>query len=414
MQFESGPEFAASLDHDDPLAAFREQFHIPRSPRGEEEVYLTGNSLGLQPKRTAEYVREELDAWRDIALRGHFQAPHPWLPYHEFLTEPMAAVVGALPSEVVMMNSLTVNLHLMMVSFYRPTARRHRILIEEHAFPSDHYAVESQIRVRGYDPADALVVVPGHEAEIIERIAREGDSIALVLLPGVHYYTGRFFDMEAVTAAARAAGCSIGWDLAHAAGNVPVDLHHIAPDFACWCSYKYLNGGPGAIAGCFIAERHAARPDLPRFAGWWGHDKDTRFLMGPEFRPIPGAEGWQVSNPPILSMAAVRASLDVFTEAGGIDPLRQKSVRLTGYLEWLLHNECGGDVTIITPADPARRGCQLSLEVRGGREVYRRLESEGVTCDWREPNVIRVAPVPLYNRYRDIYRFVDILRKALA
>jgi kynureninase len=220
--------------------------------------------------------------------------------------------------------------------------------------------------------------------------------------------------MEAITAAARKAGCSIGWDLAHAAGNVPVDLHHIAPDFACWCSYKYLNGGPGAIAGCFIAERHADRADLPRFAGWWGHDKNTRFLMGPEFRPIPGAEGWQVSNPPILSMAAVRASLDVFTEAGGIDPLRRKSVRLTGYLEWLLKNECGGDVAIITPADPARRGCQLSLEVRGGREIYRRLEAEGVTCDWREPNVIRVAPVPLYNRYHDIYRFVDILKKALA
>jgi kynureninase len=413
------------MDRDDPLRRFRDEFHIPLAADGHEEIYLTGNSLGLQPKRTKEYIREELDAWAAVGVRGHFEARHAWLTYHELLAAPMAAIVGAEPLEVVTMNSLTVNLHLMMVSFYRPTSKRHRILIEEQAFPSDHYAVESQIRFHGRDPAASLVLVRrrGEDGclssdEIVNLIRKEGDSIALVLLPGVHYYTGEVLDLEQITRAAREAGCAIGFDLAHAAGNVVMNLSESEPDFACWCTYKYLNSGPGSVAACFVAERHAHRTELPRFAGWWGHDKATRFLMGPEFHPIPGAEGWQLSNPPILSLAAIRASLDVFMEAGGMEPLRRKSEALTGYLEWLLDSELQGEIRIITPRAPALRGCQLSLEVtskrKTGREVYQKLEASGVSCDWREPNVIRAAPTPLYNTFTDVYRFVELLKSTLG
>jgi kynureninase len=417
-------DFAHRLDRDDPLARFRSQFHIPHTSEGQEEIYLCGNSLGLQPKRTAEYVGEFLRDWAAMGVRGHFEGNHPWLPYHEFLTEGLATMVGAKPHEVVAMNSLTVNLHLMMVTFYRPTQERYKILLEDHAFPSDAYAVASQVRYHGLDPADALVTIkprPGEELlreeDLYDLIEREGKSLALILLPGVQYYTGQVLPMAEIVQRGHAVGAVVGFDLAHAAGNIPLDLHAWEADFAAWCSYKYLNSGAGSVGGCFVHERHARNTTLPRFAGWWGHNKATRFQMGPDFQAIPTVEGWQLSNPPILSLAAIRASLDVFTEAGGMKPLRAKSEKLTGYLEWLLAQECASQVTILTPTEPARRGCQLSLSVNSnqhsGKEVHRRLEAAGVACDWREPNVIRVAPTPLYNSFEDGFRFVQVLRELL-
>ena len=425
VSFKPGRDFAVALDRGDPLGRFRDEFHIPKRENGEEEIYFAGNSLGLSPKRARKYVDEELEKWKRLAVKAHFEGENPWMPYHELLAEPMARLVGASPTEVVTMNSLTVNLHLMMASFYRPTRERHRILLEEHAFPSDDYALESQAIVHGFDPSETLVRLRPdiHKGEhsidtagVAQVLAREGESIALVLLPGVQYYTGEAFDIEAITRLAQAKGCVVGFDLAHAAGNVVLRMHECNVDFAVWCTYKYLNSGPGSVGGCFVHERHGMRQDLPRLAGWWGHDKKSRFRMEPGFRPIPGAEGWQLSNPPILSLAAIRASLDVFMEAGGMEPLREKSLRLTGYLEWLLAREIGDSVESLTPRDPRRRGCQLSLRVkssRSGKTVLERLEASGVTCDWREPDVIRVAPVPLYNRYEEVYRFVQILRNAL-
>jgi kynureninase len=426
--FQPGRDFAVALDRGDPLGRFRDEFHVPRSESDEEEIYFVGNSLGLLPRRTPRYVEEELDKWKRLAVRAHFDGKNPWLPYHELLAEPMARLVGASPSgkEVVTMNSLTVNLHLMMASFYRPTRERHRILLEEHAFPSDDYALESQAVFHGFDPAEALVRLKpnGHEgkptidtADIARLLEREGESIALVLLPGVQYYTGQAFDIESITRLAHGKGCVVGFDLAHAAGNLVLRLHEWNVDFAVWCTYKYLNSGPGSVGGCFVHERHGLQPDRPRLAGWWGHDKKSRFRMEPGFRPIPGAEGWQLSNPPILSLAAIRASLDVFMEAGGMEPLREKSLRLTAYLEWLLQREIGDSVEILTPSDPRRRGCQLSLRVKSrgsGRTVFEKLEASGVTCDWREPDVIRVAPVPLYNSFEDVWDFVEVLAAALG
>ena len=414
--------YAASLDADDPLARFREQFHIPRMAGGGDQIYLVGNSLGLQPRRTAAYLEEELLKWRELAVHAHFTTLHPWMPYHEFLSESMGAIVGAGDGEVVMMNSLTVNLHLMMVSFYRPTVERHKIVIESQAFPSDRYAVESQIRLHGFDPASSLLRAAPREGEetlrtddILSLIEREGPSIALVLLPGVQYYSGQLMDIKAIATAARASGCTVGFDLAHAAGNVPLHLHDWEVDFACWCSYKYLNSGPGSVGGCFVHERHARSFHLPRLAGWWGHDKGTRFRMPSEFEPIPGAEGWQVSNPPILSLAAIRASLDVFMQAGGMTPLREKSIRLTGYLASLVQQI--PSVQMITPESENERGCQISLKISSpraaGRDVFERLESSGVVCDWREPDVIRVAPVPLYNRFTDVLQFAQILENCV-
>jgi kynureninase len=421
--FQPGRDFALALDRRDPLARFRDEFDIPRRANGEEEIYFVGNSLGLLPKRTSKYVEEELAKWKRLAVKAHFEGENPWMPYHEPLAPPMARLVGASPSEVVAMNSLTVNLHLMMVSFYRPTRERHRILLEEHAFPSDDYALESQAGFHGFDPAEALLrLSPGkgkHTIDLSEValvLEREGESIAVVLLPGVQYYTGQAFEIEAITRLAQEKGCVVGFDLAHAVGNLVLRLHEWNVDFAVWCTYKYLNSGPGSVGGCFVHERHGLRRDLPRLAGWWGHDKESRFRMEPGFLPIPGAEGWQLSNPPILSLAAIRASLDVFLEAGGMEPLREKSLRLTGYLEWLLARELGDSVEILTPRDPNRRGCQLSLLVKSkvpGRTVLERLEGSGVACDWREPDVIRVAPVPLYNRFEEVHRFVEILRNAL-
>lgn len=403
------------MDGQDPLRDFRARFHIPQSPAGGDCVYLCGNSLGLQPKDTRDALLQELEDWKNLGVEGHFQARNPWLPYHEFLTESYARLVGAKPVEVVAMNTLTVNVHLMMVSFYRPTAQRYKIMIEDHAFPSDRYAVQSQLDYHGFGQEDGLVALKPRAGEVLLRtedieaaIAEHGDSLALVMLGGVNYYTGQLFDMARITRAGHAAGALVGFDLAHAVGNVPLRLHEWGVDFACWCSYKYLNSGPGSVAGCFVHERHAQDFDRPRFAGWWGHDKATRFRMGPDFQPIAGAEGWQLSNPPILSLAAVKASLALFDEAG-MERLRAKSESLTGYMAYLLRALHTDAFSIMTPDDPAARGCQLSIVVReNGRDVFKALEAAGVICDWREPDCIRVAPVPLYNTYHDVFRFVEI------
>lgn len=429
FEFENSAEFAAKMDAADPLARFRERFYIPRQPNGEEVIYFTGNSLGLQPKTTREYVDQELKDWETLGVEGHLHAQHPWLPYHEFLTEQMARVVGAKAIETVVMNSLTVNLHLLMVSFYRPSGERNKIVIEKGAFPSDQYAVESQIlfhcetetRRRGDAVKERLIELTPRDGEsmlrtedIVEAIERHGDSTALVLVGGVNYYTGQAFDMRAITEAGHKVGAAVGFDLAHAAGNLELHLHDWDVDFAAWCSYKYLNAGPGAVAGAFIHERHANAFELPRFAGWWGHDKETRFLMGPEFRPITGAEGWQISNPPILQMAALRASLEIFDEAG-MKMLREKSVKLTGYLEFLLSEISDDRISVITPSDLAQRGCQLSIRVRDSdRSLHERIISYGISADWREPDVIRIAPVPLYNSFTDVYKFVELLKKSLT
>jgi kynureninase len=406
-------EFATAQDARDPLAKFRDKFYFPRAKDGSDAIYLSGHSLGLQPRRVREYIEQELKDWQDLGVEGHFRGHNPWVSYHHTLTDQTARLVGAKPVEVVVMNSLTVNLHLMMVSFYRPTAQRHKIVIEGSAFPSDQYAVKSHIRSRGYHPDESLLEItprPGEstirEEDIQSLIAREGHLIALIMLGGVNYATGQAFNMEAITAAGHKKGCIVGFDLAHAAGNLRLNLHDWNVDFAVWCSYKYLNGGPGCIAGCFVHERHASEVSLPRYAGWWGHDEKTRFQMGPDFRPTPGADGWQLSNPSILSMAALRASMDIFDEAG-IARLREKSVSLTGYLESLLEHYASDRFSMITPRDPERRGAQLSLRiVNHGRALCDRLAGEGVICDWREPDILRVAPVPLYNSYRDVHRFV--------
>jgi kynureninase len=404
------------------LARFRDEFLMPRHGAG-EVAYFTGNSLGLMSRPARAAVEEVLERWGLDGVEGHFRGAHPWMPYHRELRAGLATVAGAKPHEVVAMNSLTANLHLMMVSFYRPTAQRHRILIEKRAFPSDRHAVVSQLRYHGHDPATALIELDagtGREAISLERIAEclreQGERIALVLWPGVQYASGQRFDLAAITRLAQAQGCQVGFDLAHAIGNVPVDLHQAGPDFAVWCSYKYLNGGPGAVAGCFVHERHADA-DLPRFAGWWGHEERTRFQMGPEFHPARGADGWQLSNPPILAMAPLRASLDLFC-AAGIAALRAKSVSMTGWLAAAIERELGDAIDILTPSDPEQRGCQLSLRVRAGRQrgrqVFEHLAAQGIICDWREPDVIRAAPVPLYNRYADCEKLVAGLREGLS
>jgi len=411
---------ALHLDACDPLAACRDEFLIPRNDDGSEQVYLCGNSLGLQPRATRSALLDELDDWQRLAVEAHFRGRHPWMPYHEFVRDDLASLVGALPHEVVAMNSLTVNLHLMMVSFYRPSASRHAILIERNAFPSDHHAVESQIRFHGFDPASALIEIDPDladgslsEAAILRAIDQHGDRIALVMLPGLQYLSGQAFDLAAITRAAHAKGCRVGFDLAHAAGNLHLQLHDSGCDFAVWCSYKYLNSGPGAVAGCFVHERHA-RADLPRFAGWWGHDQATRFRMAPEFVPSPGADGWQLSNPPILALAPLRVSLAIFRRAG-MAALRAKSEQLTAAFDALIRTHVGDVLAIATPSEPARRGCQLSLRVKGpreaGRSLFEHLHARGIVVDWREPDVIRAAPTPLYNRHIDCLRFVLAVRE---
>jgi kynureninase len=419
-EFQPGEAFAATLDLHDPLAQFREKFFIPKSSDGAEWIYLCGHSLGLQPKAARDYIEQEMRDWAELGVKGHFHAKNPWMPYHRLLSEQTAMLVGAQPHEVVVMNSLTVNLHLMMVSFYRPSAKRRKILIERGAFPSDQYAVKSQIRFHGFDPADALVELTPREGETCIRdediqavIDRQGDEIALILLGGVNYATGQVFDMRQITSAGHQKGCVVGFDLAHAAGNIPLHLHEWGTDFAAWCSYKYLNGGPGCVAGCFVHERHSHAWDLPRFAGWWGHDQSTRFEMRPEFHPMTGVEGWQLSNPPIMALAPLRASMEIFAEAG-MQALRAKSASLTGYLEFLLRQNASPKFSIVTPTEEKRRGAQLSIRMpQNGRAVCEKLTVEGIIGDWREPDTFRVAPVPLYNTYQDVYNFIRHFLQAL-
>ncbi|HBN53292.1 MAG TPA: kynureninase [Stenotrophomonas sp.] len=410
------PAHAAALDAADPLRQLRGQFLFPQH-QGADQAYFVGNSLGLQPRGAQAMVQEVMDLWARIAVEGHFTGPTHWMNYHRLVRDQLARVVGAQPVEVVAMNTLSVNLHLMMVSFYRPTRERPAILMEAGAFPTDRHAVEAQIRFHGFDPATDLIEVQPDEANgrlsmaAIERaIAEHGRRVALVLWPGVQYRSGQAFDLDAITRLARAQGANVGFDLAHSVGNMPLALHDVAPDFAVWCHYKYLNGGPGAVAGCFVHERHARDATLPRLAGWWGHEQATRFRMAPEFVPELGAEGWQLSNPPVLGLAPLRASLELFDQAG-MDALRAKSLQLTGYLETLVRTRLSSVLQILTPAETERRGCQLSLRVSGGREqgrsLFEYLQSVGVLGDWREPDVIRISPTPMYNRYRDVLRFVE-------
>ena len=422
MPDEKSLQHARDLDAADPLAHFRDQFWIPQH-EGQDGVYFVGKSLGLQPKTVAGVLTEELEKWQRLGVRGHFESERPWLPWHELLTPLMAKVVGGLEEEVVVMNSLTTNLHLMMATFYRPTKTRNKILIESHAFPSDFQAVESQIKLHGFDPEESIVTaLHGAESELLcedaicALIEQHRDSLALVLLPGVQYYTGQFLDMKRISVAAHRYNISVGFDLAHAVGNVPLELHDWEVDFAVWCNYKYLNSGPGAVGGCFVHQRHANDKTLPRMAGWWGHDKASRFQMENRFDPIPTAEGWQLSNPPILAMAPILASLEVVEAAGGMSSLREKSLKLTGYFESLLNEQLGDRVNVITPRTSGQRGCQLSIEIvtgeagTSGKQVHRALEDSGIETDWREPNVIRAAPVPLYNSFSDVFRFVERLR----
>jgi len=419
-KFQSGEDFAIAMDERDPLREFRERFFLPSIP-GRECIYLCGHSLGLQSKTAAASIEQELNEWARLGVEGHFHAKNPWMPYHRLLTEQTAELVGANPNEVVVMNSLTVNLHLMMVSFYRPTRERHKIVVEGGAFPSDQYAVQSQIRFHRFDPATSLIELTPRAGEACLRdedidslIEREGDAIALIMLGGVNYSTGQAYDMARIAELGRARGCVVGFDLAHAAGNLELKLHEWGPDFAVWCSYKYLNGGPGCVAGCFVHERHGREWDLPRFAGWWGHDEQSRFEMGPDFRAMPGADGWQLSNPSIVSLAVLRASMAIFHEAG-MERLRAKSVSLTGYLEFLLNQKASPAFSIITPHEEDRRGAQLSLRIsQNGRALCKRLAQEGVVGDWREPDVFRVAPVPLYNSYHNVFRFAQRFAAAIG
>jgi kynureninase len=407
-------EYAIQLDEADELKEFRHEFHIPKDKTGKESIYFCGNSLGLMPKTARAYIQQELDDWQELGVDGHTRAQHPWVKYHEFLTDPMAAVVGGLLHEVVVMNSLTVNLHLMMVSFYRPDSTRFKILMDYSPFPSDRYALESQVKFHGFDPASAIIELspdPGteyvSEASILNTIQQYGDSIALIMIGGVNYYTGQAYNIRAITAAGHEKGCLVGFDLAHAAGNLKLSLHEDGPDFAVWCSYKYLNSGPGSLSGCFVHERHYQDFGLPRFTGWWGHDKNSRFKMGKEFSPMAGAEGWQLSNPPVFPMAAMKASLDIFDRAG-MYKIRAKSEKLTAYLEYLIRLNASDKVNIITPADPLQRGAQLSLQV-SDKKLHQALTDHGVIADWREPDVIRVAPAPLYNSFKEVWQFVRIL-----
>lgn len=421
MNYETGEPFARKLDEQDALKFFREKFYIPKQSGGEDVLYFTGNSLGLQPKSTRNFIEQELSDWEKLGVEGHFHAMRPWMPYHEFVAGQLASIVGARSVEVVAMNSLTVNLHLLMVSFYRPTRERYKIVIESGAFPSDQYAVQSQIKFHGFEVENSLIELAPRDGETLLRlediertIAENASSIALILLGGVNYYTGQAYDMRRITEIGHKAGATVGFDLAHAAGNIELHLHDWNADFAAWCSYKYLNSGPGGIAGVFVHERHAENFDLPRFAGWWGHDKETRFLMESKFAPMRGAEGWQLSNPPIFQLAALKASLDVFEEAG-MKNLFEKSRKLTGYMEFLLGEIKDERISVITPANPSERGCQLSIRVRNSdKRLFQALSEKGVVADWREPDVIRVAPVPLYNSFSDVYKFAEILKNCLV
>ncbi|WP_276504498.1 kynureninase [Terrimonas pollutisoli] len=423
MNFENTLAFAQSLDAKDMLKNFRERFYIPQH-NGTDTIYFTGNSLGLQPKSVSSYIQQELDDWAKLGVEGHFHAKNPWLSYHEIFPPLLTKIIGCQPNEVVVMNQLTVNLHLLMVSFYRPAAKRYKIICEAKAFPSDQYAFESQVRYHGFDPADAIIEVSPREGEhtirtedILSAIRQHADETALVLFGAVNYYTGQLFDIKKITDAAHAAGAYAGFDLAHAAGNVELKLHEWNVDFASWCSYKYLNSGPGSVSGIYIHEKHVTNKELPRFAGWWGYTKATRFKMEKGFEPIPSAEGWQISNAPVLSMAAHKASLAIFDEAG-MDRLITKAKLLSGYLHFILDDinkqQKEKWIEVITPAKETERGCQSSmLMLKKGKEIFSELTEKGVVADWREPNVIRIAPVPLYNTFEDVWKFGEIMRTTI-
>ena len=422
MKFENNLAFAQQLDSQDTLGHYQNEFSFPQV-NGKKVIYFTGNSLGLQPKRAKTYVDEVMNDWATLAVEGHFYAKKPWWDYHERFANPLSKIVGALPTEVTVMNTLTVNLHLLMVSFYQPTSKRYKIICEEKAFPSDQYMFQSQVRFHGYEPEDAIVEIKRREGEhnirledVLAKIQEVGDELALVLIGGVNYYTGQVFDMKTITEAGHKVGAYVGWDLAHAAGNIELQLHDWQVDFAAWCSYKYMNSGPGNASGCFIHEKHHTNSELPRLAGWWGHNKERRFKMEPNFDPVQGADGWQISNLPILSLAPYLASVELFAEIG-MATLIAKRNTITSYLEFVLHEidrEVKGNFEIITPANQLERGCQLSVFLHGeGRSLFDYLMKNGVIVDWREPNVIRFAPVPLYTSYEDIYRFGQILKTGI-
>ena len=422
MKFENNLAFAQQLDSQDTLSHYQNEFSFPQV-NGKKVIYFTGNSLGLQPKRAKTYVDEVMNDWATLAVEGHFYAEKPWWDYHERFANPLSKLVGALPTEVTVMNTLTVNLHLLMVSFYQPTSKRYKIICEEKAFPSDQYMFQSQVRFHGYEPEDAIVEIKRREGEhnirledVLAKINEVGDELALVLIGGVNYYTGQVFDMKTITEAGHKVGAYVGWDLAHAAGNIELQLHDWQVDFAAWCSYKYMNSGPGNASGCFIHEKHHTNSELPRLAGWWGHNKERRFKMEPNFDPVQGADGWQISNLPILSLAPYLASVELFAEIG-MAALIAKRNTITSYLEYVLHEidrEVKGNFEIITPANQQERGCQLSVFLHGeGRSLFDYLMKNGVIVDWREPNVIRFAPVPLYTSYEDIYRFGQILKTGI-
>ena len=420
MTYQNSLDYAKQLDQEDPISYLRNQFHIPRDKHGKEWLYFTGNSLGLQPKITSKYIEQELDDWANFGVEGHFEAKNPWLSYHELLTDTMAKVVGAKPVEVVVMNTLTTNLHLLMVSFYQPSKTKYKIIIESDAFPSDRYAVQSQLSFHGFDPEEALIEwKPKEGKELLDLedlksiLDSQGDEVALLLIGGVNYYTGQYLDIKKIAELGHAKKCMVGIDLAHGAGNIQLNLHDSSIDFAAWCTYKYLNSGPGSLSGLFVHEKHAQRKDLPRFAGWWNHNKETRFNMRQPFDVMSGAEGWQLSNPPILSMAAIKASLDIF-EKVGMDALVKKSKKLTGFFEYLVNEIASDTIKIITPTNPNERGCQLSLQVKNAdKNLHKKLTENNIITDWREPDVIRCAPVPMYTSFEDVYHMVTILESLL-
>lgn len=413
-------EYAKELDKKDKIAHYRNQFHIPKDKNGKDWIYMCGNSLGLQPKITQQYIQQELNDWANFGVEGHFEAKNPWMPYHEFLTDAMAKVVGANPLEVVIMNTLTTNLHLLMVSFYQPTKTKYKIVIESDAFPSDRYAVESQLHFHGFDPKEGVIEWKPRKGEELlhiedleEIIDQQGDEIALLLIGGLNYYTGQYLDIKKIADLGHSKNCMVGIDLAHGVGNIQPKLHESGVDFAAWCTYKYLNSGPGSLGGLFVHEKHAYNKDLKRFAGWWSHNKKTRFNMRQEFDVMPGAEGYQLSNPPILSMAAIKASLDIFNEVG-MDTLREKSIALTGYFEFLIHQIDTDRIKIITPSNPNERGCQLSIQVKNAdKSLHQKLTDHHIITDWREPDVIRCAPTPLYNSFEDVFKTTKILKTVL-
>jgi len=419
-KYKTGLEYAILQDQLDELSSYRDKFHIPKDKNGNDWFYFTGNSLGLQPKSTKDYINQELKDWANLGVEGHFKAKNPWIKYHELMTDSMAEIVGAKPIEVVISNTLTTNLHLLMVSFYQPSKTKFKIVIESDAFPSDRYAVESQLKFHGFDVEDSLILWKPRPKEALLRmedletiLEEQGDEIALIMVGGVNYYTGQYLDLKKIATLGHSKGCMVGIDLAHGAGNIQPNLHDSGVDFAAWCTYKYLNSGPGSLAGLFVHEKHANSKNLNRFAGWWNHNKETRFNMRQPFDVIPGAEGWQLSNPPILSMAAIKASLDMFKEVG-MDAIRRKSEKLTGYFEFLINEFENDKIKVITPTNPKERGCQLSIQIKDAdKKLHQKLTHVNIITDWREPDVIRCAPVPLYNTFQDVYHMVEKLKMIL-